>query len=180
VFLASLQSNLSGDGADGDEMVAADHLYRDAGLLTLADGRDGFGARRIDHPLQAEEGQPFDNVALFELRVVGLHLAADQRQHARAARGNLLDGVMHIRLVERGQFSVGTRRVGATVEQALHGTDLVNHPAARPRVVQRRAEHVLGLQGNHVQPRRLPVVSAWRNPAFSPTTSKAAPVGSAP
>ena len=157
ILLASLQPDLLRDGAGGDEMVAGNHLDSDAGHLAFAHGFDGFGSRRVYHPLQAEEGQPRGDMTVFELRVVGIRVAADEGEHAQPACSHLLDGLMHGRLVERDEFAAFVERVRAAVDQALHCADFVNDPAARSRVVERGMEHMLGIERNHVHPRQLAV-----------------------
>ena len=156
VFLAALQSDLSGDGARGDEVVARDHLHRDAGALALTHGRNGGGARRIHHRLQAEEGETGGDVGMFELGVMRLYLTAGQRQHAESTHAHRFGGAMHGVPVERDECVVLAERVGAAFEQAFERADFVDD-AAFVRLVQGGAEHVLGLEGNRIQHRGLTV-----------------------
>ena len=153
MLLAALQPDLAGDGSGGDEVVAGDHLHGDAGALALAHGGDGLGARRVHHSLQAEEGETFGDVGVFEFGVVRIHMPAGQGQHAQSARGHRFGGAMNGVLVERDQCVAFAERVGAAFEQAFERADFVDD-AALVRFVQRGAEHVLGLKRNHVHARR--------------------------
>ena len=144
------QPDLTGDGAGGGQVVPRDHLYCDAGLLAPMHGGDRLGSRRVHHALQAEEGEAGRHMTVFQPGMIDLHPAAGEGEHAQSALGHLLHGPVHGRPVQRPQSALIVQRIHAAIEEPLDRPNLVNDPGLKG-VMQCGPEHVLGLEGDHVQ-----------------------------
>ena len=68
-------------------------------------GCDGLRARRIDHALQAEKGEPFRDVPMLDAVLVARGHAAGEGEHAQSARGELVGRAAHGVAVERAAAS---------------------------------------------------------------------------
>ena len=153
--LAAAQAELLRDAARGERVIAGDHLHLDAGLLALAHRDDGLGARRIDHALQAEKGEPLAHMIVVQVRSWSCATSRRAKASTRRPRAAICStAAWTARGVERREFAVVAERVRAALQQALDGALLENDARlAVAATVQRGHELVLGLEGNHVQPR---------------------------
>ena len=135
-------------------MIAGNHLHADSRQSALRHGGDRLGAGRINHPLQAEEGESLPDLLVLEPLMVGVCRAARQRQNAQTVRSHGLEGSSNWLTIQRQELTVGTQGIVASIEEALHRADLVDH-APLGTSVQGRSKHVFRLEWNHVHPRRL-------------------------
>ena len=76
-------------------------------------------------------------------------MTAGHRQHAQTVTGHPRDRLMDGIRIERDEISLLIERVGAARKQSFHRADFVDHPAFAG-LMQCRAKHVFGLEGNRV------------------------------
>ena len=72
-------------------VIARDHLDLDAGAVTRRYGLDGFRPRRVNHPLQAKEGELVRQAVGADALGVDGQLRAGEGQHAQAGRSEIAD-----------------------------------------------------------------------------------------
>jgi len=73
-------------------MVTGDHFDRDAGLVAGAHGLDRLRAGRVNHALQAQEGQV---VHIRHCNLIGAgKLFTRKRQHAQTPRSHIIHSLL--------------------------------------------------------------------------------------
>ncbi len=85
----------------------------------------------------------------------GRGVEAGEREHAQSVGGHRFDFPAYGVAIEGSASPVGAQGLVTAFEQALDGADLVDDASGSVAAVERGAEHVLRLEGDHVEQRCL-------------------------
>jgi len=149
-LLPCRQAHLAADRQRGARVVAGDHLHADAGAVTVGDGGDRLGSRRVEDPPEAQELEVHEVVDADVARTRGGPCGGE---HPEPLPAQLVDGRLPERAVER-HAAVGAALGEGAVEQPVRGALHEDGPRAVGGLVERRHELVRRVERHDADPAR--------------------------
>ena len=117
---SAADAHLAGDGPSGFQVVAGDHLHRDACRLAGRHGPDRLGTGRIQHPLQTKEIEILGHMVVFQLELRRPGLADGKGEHPLPTGGHSRHGRLHRRSVQGLGPAPAIELTTAAIEHGFH------------------------------------------------------------